>query len=574
MVEEGKQDYVQPEEPQEAEPESPSERKPVLRRLWARAALAWDWLRRPNEVGRPVALRPRSVQVLVLLILGNLLVLGLLTVALYRTTTTPMVLKATPQQVVATASPGPSASPGPTPTPFGSGGAIAFTLRRNGNADVYALNQADLQLVRLTYDPAEDRAPAWSPDSNYIAFASNRANSWDIYLLDLISGVLIRLTHGPGFDGNPSWSPDGEYIAFESYRNNNLDIYVMSTGGGQERRVTRDRAPDYAPAWSPDGRAIAFTSLRDGNKDVFIRPLDDQKELINITQSPDVGEDSPIWSPDGTWLAYVSGPRGNPSIQVTTFDWDGMVAEQTQTELLGAGTSPAWAPDGQSLIYAYERGGRSHLIAANLTGWALFQEVYSTNEVLQDLAWTSRELSPRIVTRAQSDAPALESPFYVELVQPTPTAGPPYDLTPLITTSRDEETPFLSDRVNESFNALRQRALAEIGWDYLGRLASTWRPMTYTPSSGHSRMSWHVCGRAIALEQEPYESDEPQIELVREGVGNVTNWRVFIRTAEQNGSMGEPLREAVWDLNARQEGGRAMVEGGAARERIPSGYCL
>ena len=36
--------------------------------------------------------------------------------------------------------------------------------------------------------------------------------------------------------------------------------------------------------------------------------------------------------------------------------------------------------------------------------------------------------------------------------------------------------------------------------------------------------------------------------------------------------MGEPLHEAPWDLNARQEGGRSMVEGGAPRARIPPGY--
>ena len=85
-------------------------------------------------------------------------------------------------------------------------------------------------------------------------------------------------------------------------------------------------------------------------------------------------------------------------------------------------------------------------------------------------------------------------------------------------------------------------------------------------------MSWHVCGRAIGLDQEPYEESRPRVELVREDVGNVTYWRVFVRAAEQDGSMGEPLREATWDLNAREEGGRATVEGGALKERVPSGY--
>lgn len=542
----------------------------VLRRFWKRIAFALAWLRRPDEVGQPLTLQPRGVRLLVLLVLGNLVVLVLLTIALYRAATVPVIVEL-PQLTIATATPGPSPTPGPTPTPFGSGGAIAFTLRRNGNADIYALNQADRQPVRLTYDPAEDRDPAWSPDGNYIAFASNRAHNWDIYLLDLVSGALIRLTHDPDFDAHPSWSPDGRWIAFESYRHRNFDIYVMSTAGGQVRRITTNPAPDYGPAWSPDSRAIAFTSLRDGNKDIYLYLLDGEGEIINVTNSPDLDEDKPAWSPDGTQLAYVSGPRGNPSIQVTTFDWDAMTANQAQTALFGAGASPAWAPDGESLVYAYKRGGRSHLIAASMAGWALFHEVYSTDGSLDDLAWTRLALSPRVVARAQAAEPAEPPPFYVELVQPTPASGPPYRLVPLPNAGGDEGE-FLSDRVNESFNALRQRVIEETGWDYLANLSSSWLPMTYTPPSGHSRMSWHVCGRAIGLDQTPYEEDEPQVELIREDVGNVTYWRVFIRAAEQDGSMGEPLREAPWDLNARQQGGRARVEGGAPKARIPAGY--
>jgi hypothetical protein len=96
--------------------------------------------------------------------------------------------------------------------------------------------------------------------------------------------------------------------------------------------------------------------------------------------------------------------------------------------------------------------------------------------------------------------------------------------------------------------------------------------MDYVPPTGQSRMSWHLCGRAIGLDQQPYESEPPRVELVREDVGNVTYWRVYLRAVQQDGSMGEPLRETVWDLNAREDGGRAAVEGGAPRERVPSGY--
>jgi len=581
-------DATQPEELDEFGPETAEEQQSsrVLRWLaspfvWFRDRVAstWRWLVRPNEVGKPVTLRPSGVRVLVLLIVGNLAMLGLLSYALYQTATMPPI-ESPPKLVVVTPTPEPSPSPGPTPTPFGSGGVIAFTLRRNGNSDIYALNQADRQLVQLTYDRAEDRDPAWSPDGDYVAFTSNRSDNWDIYLLDLVSGALIRLTQNPGFDGNPSWSPDGQYIAFESDRSGNLDVYIMSTSGGELQRVTTSRTPDYEPAWSPDSRAIAFTSFRDGSKDIYLY-LVEERETITVTNSPDVNEDYADWSPDGTRLAYVSGPRGNLSIQITTFDWDAMEAGQGQTELFGAGASPAWAPDGQNLIYiAYDREGRSHLIAAGMTGWAISQEVYNIDGRMDDLAWTDLALSPRVIARIQAAVPANSPPLYVELVQPKPASGPSYKLVPLLgVTSEDEEEStegeevfLISDRVNDSFDALRQRVIEEAGWDYLSTLSSAWLPMTYTPPSGHSRMNWHVCGRAIGLDQGPYEPETSQIELVREDVGSTTYWRVFIRAAEQDGSMGEPLREGVWNLHAREGGGSALVEGGATKERIPSGY--
>ncbi len=578
------QDDAQPDDTLTPETEALEEQESKLQRFRSRVTLMLAWLRRPDDVGRPLTLQPRGVRLLVLLILGNIAVVALLTAGLYQASVKPSS-RPSPLliPVVATPSPGPSPTrgqpptPGPTVTPFGNGGAIAFTLRRNGNADIYALNQTDRQLIRLTYDPAEDRDPTWSPDGNYIAFASNRAHNWDIYLLDLVSGALIRLTHDPAFDANPSWSPDGNWIAFESYRRGNLDIYVMSTSGQQLQRITIDSAPNYEPAWAPDSRAIAYTTFRDGTKDIYVQYIDGDRESVNITQSPDMDEDLPAWSPDGTQLAYVSGPRGNPSIQVTTFDWDTMTASQIQTELFGAGTSPAWAPDGQNLIYAYVRGEYSHIVAANMTGWALFHQVYSIDEPLDDLAWTNLPLSPRIVARAQENTPAEEPAFYVELVQPTPRAAPPYQLV-LLPSVNDQDNDagnhkaYLSDRVNESFNALRQRVIDEVGWDYLSNLGTTQLPMTYTPYSGQSRMSWYVCGRGIGLDQKVYTKTLSQVELVREDEGNVTYWRVFIRAAEQDGRMGEPLREGVWDLHARQQDGRAMVDGGELKERIPTGY--
>jgi TolB protein len=554
------------------EGDATGERGGVLRRLWERVVFAWRWLRAPNAVGQAIILQPQSLRLVLLLVLGNLTALALLGVALYQATTMPT--NASPSQApgIPTPAPEPSATPGPTATPLGSGGAIAFSLRRNGNTDIYALNQRDRQLVRLTHHPAEDRSPAWSPDGDYIAFASNRAGNWDIYLLDLVSGALIRLTHHLDFDANPSWSPDGQWIAFETYRHGNLDIYLMSTEGEQLRAITTDPAPDYAPDWAPDNRAIAFTSLRDGSKDIYLRLLSDSYETRNLTQSPDVNEDSPAWSVDGGRLAYVSGPQSRTSVQVTRFDWGTLTADQTETEFFGTGAAPAWAPDGTGLGYVYQRGERSHLVVASMASWALFHEVYNTEGQLGELAWTDTPLSPRVVARAQEAAPDSEPPFYTEVTQATPATGAPYALIPLPGVDSEDGESLLSDRVNDSFNALRRRVAEETGWDYLAELDSSWIPLTYEPPSGQSRKSWHLCGRAFALNQAGYGGDAPQVELVREDIGTATYWRVFFRASPGERHMGEPLRSLPWDLDAREEGGQAAVNGGAPREHVPAGY--
>ena len=537
------------------------------------------WLTHPERVQQPVTLSPRGLQLLALLVLGNVVVLTLLGWALYRTgealTTRPPVVT-----VVVTPTPGERVAPGLTPISFGQGGAIAFVLRRNGNADIYAINQTTREVVRLTSDPAEDRDPTWSPDGKMLAFASHRGGNWDIYLLDLEGGALIRLTRAPGFDGGPTWSPDGSRIAFEAYRDGNLDIYVMDADGRNVRRLTTDPAPDYDPAWSPDGSAIAFVSYREGNQDIFLYTFEGEEagREVNVTNSPNADESDPSWSPDGNTLAYTIGRAGYATVRLSRLSWQTEGITQTErvlhlasTDLFGSGSSPTWSPDGEGLVTVYRREDRSYLIASSLYGWGLSQEVYSAEAWIGDPVWGAVPLSPRAIARARAAEPENEPPLYTEFVQPSD-SDPPYRLVYLPDVDGADEPVRLSERVDDSFKALRQRVLEETGRDYLGTLGEVWRPLDRALQPGRTARSWHVCGRAFDLNQGFYDRDAPLVYLVREDVGNETYWRVFLRTVEQDGSMGEPLRVAPWDLKARAEGGLSAVQGGRPMEEVPSGY--
>ncbi|MDH5298502.1 MAG: tetratricopeptide repeat protein, partial [Desulfobulbaceae bacterium] len=59
-------------------------------------------------------------------------------------------------------------------------------------------------------------SPAPSPDGSKLAFASSRsdAKGADIYYLDLASGQVVQVTFGPAIDLAPRWSPDSKEIFF------------------------------------------------------------------------------------------------------------------------------------------------------------------------------------------------------------------------------------------------------------------------------------------------------------------------------------------------------------------------
>ena len=65
------------------------------------------------------------------------------------------------------------------------------------------------------------------------------------------------------------------------------------------------------------------------------------------------------------------------------------------------------------------------------------------------------------------------------------------------------------------------------------------------------------------------------MEVVREQMGSELYWRVYVKTALQDGSQGEPLRDLPWDFRARfGEEPLYYDQGGKLKEQLPVGYFI
>ena len=126
---------------------------------------------------------------------------------------------------------------------------IAFNSTRDGNYEIYIMNDDGSKQIRLTNNPANDYLPAWSPDGSQIAFTSNRDGNYEIYVMNADGSKQTRLTNNPADDLHPAWSPDSSHIAFTSNRDGNYEIYVMNTDGSNQKNLTNK--PADVPAWSP-----------------------------------------------------------------------------------------------------------------------------------------------------------------------------------------------------------------------------------------------------------------------------------------------------------------------------------
>ncbi len=241
------------------------------------------------------------------------------------------------------------------------GGAVNFAVSRAGSLAYVPTGEAVRRLVwvdrngreePLAAPPRDYVLPRISPDGTRVALQV-RDEENDIWLWDFAQETLTRLTFGPASDRFPVWTPDGQRVAFTSTREGGVEnlFWKAADGTGTVERLTESQYYQESHSFTPDGRRLVFrVDHPDSGMDFEVLSMDGERQVEPLLAT-EFGELNPELSPDGRWLAYDSDASGQVEVYVRPFP---NVNDGRWHISPGGGTHPVWGPDGRQVFYRAE----------------------------------------------------------------------------------------------------------------------------------------------------------------------------------------------------------------------------
>jgi len=190
-----------------------------------------------------------------------------------------------------------------------------------------------------------------SPAGDRVAVDMITEGNRDVWVVDVARGVPLRVSYDPASDWTPVWSPDGSRIAYASSRKG-THIYVKSASGvGNDEQMFKSESTEIPVSWSHDGRYLVFSRFKPPNSpggvDTWLLTLGPEPKATPFVESPFDKAQARI-SPDGHWIAYATNDSGAYQIVVQTFPDPNKGRWQISAQ---GGIEPKWGRDGRELYY-------------------------------------------------------------------------------------------------------------------------------------------------------------------------------------------------------------------------------
>ena len=192
--------------------------------------------------------------------------------------------------------------------------------------------------------------------------------------------TAFRINAPECFFTHPVLSPDGTKVAFWGGGGNSVDIWIADLTKNKAERLTRGPGVSGHPNWSPDSKQIVlfYNPVKTpgsyfppwGNNESKYSPRDiwimdvETKEKTQITND-DRDNERPAWAPDGQSIVYVSSHNGIKNLWVTELTCGKSRQITNKQEVF---YRPTWHPDGTRLAFNNKGAGNHYLWTVDIDG--------------------------------------------------------------------------------------------------------------------------------------------------------------------------------------------------------------
>jgi len=154
-------------------------------------------------------------------------------------------------------------------------------------------------------------------------------------------------------EGDAVWVPHSDTVIIATNLTGRYNLWSVPAKGGFPLQLTQSEYRQLGMAASPDGKWVVFQSDHGGDEiyDLYATPASGGA-VIDLTNTPDVDEQSTVFSPVGSLLAFTRRPKTEPSNNIAVMDFLSRQVRQLTHEADKdfAWQAMAFSHDGKSIL--------------------------------------------------------------------------------------------------------------------------------------------------------------------------------------------------------------------------------